>query len=205
MGNAKIPSVLFYDKKGELKATGAETEMEAMIEQQTSQGWLKVEWFVAWFSKHLAIFLISPRWKILLAPKDLLGSSKKAVKASKLSSPLPTGKTAIDIFSDFLAYLFRCVKQFFIEHEAMGDMKWNSVESRMKVILTHPNGWEGGQQSTMRQAACRAGLVPDTEEGHARVSFLTEGEASLHYCATNIAASEAFKVRCFQFMMQQPF
>ena len=101
IGNAKIPSVLFYDKKGELKATGAETEIEAMVEQQTSEGWMKVEWFVAWSSEDLASILIFPTWKILLTPKDLLGRSKKAVKASALSSPLPLGKTAIDIFTDF--------------------------------------------------------------------------------------------------------
>lgn len=87
----------------------------------------------------------------------------------------------------------------------MGDMKWNSVESRMKIILTHPSGWAGGQQSTMRQAACRAGLVPDTEDGHSRVSFLTEGEASLHllcdeYCGIRGVQSTSYKIQ-----MQYPF
>ncbi len=34
----------------------------------------------------------------------------------------------------------------------------------------------------MRQAIVDAGLVPDNEEGHTRVQFVTEGEASLHFC-----------------------
>lgn len=49
-------------------------------------------------------------------------------------------------------------------------------------ILCHPNGWKGAQQGRMREAAIKAGLVPDTKEGRNRVQFVTEGEASLHYC-----------------------
>ncbi|KAI0668088.1 hypothetical protein C8Q78DRAFT_1048352 [Trametes maxima] len=37
----------------------------------------------------------------------------------------------------------------------------------------------------MRQAAVMAGLVPDTPAGHARVHFVTEGEASLNFCIRN--------------------
>lgn len=37
----------------------------------------------------------------------------------------------------------------------------------------------------MRRAAILAGLVPDTTAGHARLSFVTEGEASLHFAIHN--------------------
>jgi len=37
----------------------------------------------------------------------------------------------------------------------------------------------------MRQAAVRAGLIADTLDDHARVSFVTEGEASLHFAIEN--------------------
>ncbi|KZP02189.1 hypothetical protein FIBSPDRAFT_771053, partial [Athelia psychrophila] len=49
-------------------------------------------------------------------------------------------------------------------------------------VLTHPNGWEGAQQSEIRRAAVLAGLSSDTLEGQSRIQLLTEGEASLHYC-----------------------
>lgn len=41
----------------------------------------------------------------------------------------------------------------------------------------------------MRQALIDAGLVPDSDEGHARVRFVTEGEASLHFCIRHGLAS----------------
>jgi len=52
-------------------------------------------------------------------------------------------------------------------------------------VLSHPNGWEGAQQWQMRQAAILAGLIPDTTAGHSRLSFVTEGEASLHFAIHN--------------------
>ena len=55
----------------------------------------------------------------------------------------------------------------------------------MHFVLSHPNGWEGQQQAEMRKASVLAKLIPDTTAGHARVSFVTEGEASLHYAVHN--------------------
>ncbi|KAI0820763.1 hypothetical protein BC628DRAFT_1491150 [Trametes gibbosa] len=60
-----------------------------------------------------------------------------------------------------------------------------SIETRIEFVLSHPNGWEGVQQSKMRGAAVRAGLIPDTTEGRNRVNFVTEGEARLHYYIRN--------------------
>jgi hypothetical protein len=47
----------------------------------------------------------------------------------------------------------------------------------------------------MRKAAVLAGLVPDTTAGHARLSFVTEGEASLHFAIQNGLPVGAMKVR----------
>ena len=44
-------------------------------------------------------------------------------------------------------------------------------------ILSRPNGWEGTQQNEMRRAATFAGLIPNITAGHARLSFVIEGEA----------------------------
>ncbi|KAJ3514769.1 hypothetical protein NLJ89_g2175 [Agrocybe chaxingu] len=43
----------------------------------------------------------------------------------------------------------------------------------------------------MRKAAIMAGLVPNTREGRARLSFVTEGEASLHFCLQCGLATDA--------------
>lgn len=45
----------------------------------------------------------------------------------------------------------------------------------------------------MRKAAILANLVPDTKEGHARLSFVTEGEASLHFAIENGVLVDAMK------------
>ncbi|KAG0698672.1 hypothetical protein DFH29DRAFT_84864 [Suillus ampliporus] len=49
-----------------------------------------------------------------------------------------------------------------------------------KPALNYPNGWEGAQQTKMRCVAAHGGLIPDTDDGRARIRFVTEGEASLH-------------------------
>jgi hypothetical protein len=47
----------------------------------------------------------------------------------------------------------------------------------------------------MRRAAVTAGLIPDGAAGQARLSFVTEGEASLHFCIQKGLTNEAIKVR----------
>lgn len=96
--------------------------------------------------------------------------------------PLPPNRTVVDVFADFMAYLFQCAKTYIIESVPSGPDFWMSFEDRVEFVLTHPNGWEGAQQSQMRQAAIQAGLITDSPEGRAKVHFVTEGEASLHFC-----------------------
>ena len=47
----------------------------------------------------------------------------------------------------------------------------------------------------MRKAAARAGLTPDTLLSHARISFVTEGEASLHFAVENGVLTQTMAVR----------
>ena len=101
----------------------------------------------------------------------------------------------LQVFADFLRYLNQCTKSYIQETHANGSCLWESLEHQIAYVLTHPNGWEGAQQSEMRRAAVIAGLVPDTEEGRSRVSFVTEGEASLNYCIQRGLISEMTKVK----------
>lgn len=100
----------------------------------------------------------------------------------------------LDVFADFTRYLFRCTQRYIEETHANGASMWSSVEDRIEFVLSHPNGWEGLQQGKMRQAAIMAGLVPDTPDGHARVQFVTEGEASLHFCVRSGLTSDSLSV-----------
>jgi hypothetical protein len=110
--------------------------------------------------------------------------------------PLPRNKSVIDLFADFMRYLHACAKTYIQETHASGTDLWRSVETRIDYVLTHPNGWEGAQQGEMRTAAILAGLIPDTDEGHTRVQFVTEGEASLHFCIQSGLTTHAMKVNC---------
>ena len=99
--------------------------------------------------------------------------------------PLPLNKTVVDVFADFLAYLLECASSFIQETHANGVRLWESVKDQLYFVLSHPNGWEGAQQAEMQKAAVLAKLVPQTAAGHARLSFVTEGEASLHFAVHN--------------------
>ena len=93
-----------------------------------------------------------------------------------------------------MRYLHDCAKTYIQETHASGSNLWASVEQRIEYVLTHPNGWEGAQQEQMRRAAILAGLIPDTDGGRARVQFVTEGEASLHFCIQSGLTSQAMEV-----------
>jgi hypothetical protein len=108
--------------------------------------------------------------------------------------PLPRGKSAIDVFADFLRYLHQCARTYIEETHANGVDLWNNLKDRTEFVLTHPNGWEGAQQSMMRTAAVQAGLIPDNDDGHSHLSFVTEGEASLHFCVQSGLTNDAIKV-----------
>ena len=108
--------------------------------------------------------------------------------------PLPLNKTVVEVFADFLRYLLECASSYIQDTHANGPDLWNSVKDQIDFVLSHPNGWEGTQQSEMRKAAVLAELIPDTTTGHARLSFVTEGEASLHFSIQNGLPAGAMKV-----------
>ena len=112
--------------------------------------------------------------------------------------PLPDGKTVIQVFADYLRYLFECTRTYIKDTHLNGDTLLATLGHRIDYVLSHPNGWEGSQQYQMREAAVLAGLIPGTPEGLSRVSFVTEGEASLHFAINNGFASTKMNV-CFGF------
>ncbi|KAJ3798083.1 hypothetical protein GGU11DRAFT_782338 [Lentinula aff. detonsa] len=165
-GASKIPSVLYYDSVGVLRAVGAETLLESTIEQAEDEQWTKVEWF-----------------KLHLRPK----SSKTAdLRIHQQILALPPDKSVIQVYADFLRYLFSCCRTFIEERMLSGGVGfWESVQDRIIFVFSHPNGWEGPQQNSMRRAAVLAGLITENPQDRDRLHFVTEGEASLHFCINN--------------------
>ena len=60
-GNSKIPSIMYYDQDGQLRAAGAEAESASIIVIAEDEGWMRAELYVR------AVFLIVP-----LSPHALL-------------------------------------------------------------------------------------------------------------------------------------
>lgn len=170
-GDSKIPTIMYYDQDGQVRAVGAEAMREGLLETAEDENWTKAEWF-----------------KLHLRPNTTSSSS-----VTEKIPPLPRDKYVIDLFADFMRYLYNCAKTFIQETHASGADLWASVEDHIEYVLTHPNGWEGAQQGKMRTAAILAGMIPDTNEGRARVQFVTEGEASLHFCIQSGLTAQGMK------------
>ena len=116
------------------------------------------------------------RWKLHLRPKHLASSINRGDDLP----PLPSGKHAVHVLTDFIGYLFKCAKTYIQDCELA--FSWSNHVNSIEYIFTHPNGWEGVQQQLYRRAIVAAGLIPATPEGQARVHLLMEGEARLHFC-----------------------
>jgi hypothetical protein len=84
--------------------------------------------------------------------------------------------------ADYLHYLNESAKSYVYASHPDGERLWDSLQDTIEFVLSHPNGWGGMQQKEMKLSMILAGLIPDTSEGRDRVMFVSEGEASLHYC-----------------------
>jgi len=113
-----------------------------------------------------------------------------------MTTELPKGKTIVDLFADFIRFLFDSTIAHIKEVEPTGELLWENFGPTVELVLTHPNGWEGQQQEVMRKAVVRAGIF-DVEEARSRVSFVTEGEASFNYCVTHTKSGDSLRVRVF--------
>ena len=182
-GASKIPTIIYYDRNGEVRAVGAEAIRDGIQERAEDEQWVKVEWYVTEFTSNLSFLAQGiARFKLHLRSRLEPGAGNEVT--SKIP-PLPLNKTIVEVFADFLTYLFQCAAKYIKETHVNGDDLWTSVKGQIDFVLSHQNGWEGTQQSQMRRAAILAGLIPDTPTGNARLSFVTEGEASLHFAIQN--------------------
>jgi hypothetical protein len=62
----------------------------------------------------------------------------------------------------------------------------------MLIVLAHPNGWATREQNFMRQALMDVG----PEYKNYQVTFVTEGEASVHFCMFHSNMESALEVSC---------
>jgi hypothetical protein len=186
--------VIYYDAQGKILAAGAETpSQDDESDCEDDDGWdavqpFKLEWYVA--VSYGSFCPQAPlRFKLLLRPNNSYATNEEIPRVN-----LPPGKTLVTVFADFYTYLFERLRTFICETHASGDLIWDSVKNDIDFILSHPNDWAGAQQSVMKDAAIVAGLVSNDVDGRARINFVSEGEASFHYCISSGLLEEAIKV-----------
>ena len=124
----------------------------------------------------------------MLSPLEL-----PVAMANQMNTVFPGGKTVIDVFADFMRYLFDTTTKAIVESsEPDGKFRWDSKS--IELVLTHPNGWGDPQRAHLRNAAVKAGIIQDTPAEHARVHFVSEGEASFNFCVTHTQEGENLEV-----------
>ncbi|KAH6910157.1 hypothetical protein BKA70DRAFT_1424707 [Coprinopsis sp. MPI-PUGE-AT-0042] len=118
-GDCKIPSILYYDHQGNVKAVGAEAVWEGIEGVTEEEGWTKVEWF-----------------KLHIRPK----TGSLSLFDGPVVPPLPIKQGVVKVFADYVKYLHDCLKLYIKETHANGPSLWQSVEKTIDYVFTHPNG-----------------------------------------------------------------
>ncbi|KAF8645397.1 hypothetical protein AX16_007841 [Volvariella volvacea WC 439] len=163
----RVPTIIWYDKQGNVAQAGAETE-EVQLQAEL-QGWVKVDWF-----------------KLHLKPDQL--DSGPTDLHTRIPG-LPAGKSVTLVFTDYLRFLYTHTQEFMNE-TSNATKNFLALNPKVVVVLSHPNGWEGPQQIEMRKAAMLAGIVSKRED----VYFVSEGEAGLQYCAYHELCDESERI-----------
>ncbi|KAG8713413.1 hypothetical protein FRC11_012264, partial [Ceratobasidium sp. 423] len=155
---AKVPTLVWYDTGKKAVSFGAECLVPDVEFQAEVNNWS--------LAKH---------FKLHLHPSDM-----KANHELKLDS-LPPGISLRQIYSDFMGYLFRQTKSYFEDRIVDGKLIWERYKATMEVVIAHPNGWGIREQTFLRSAAVATGFIA-ANQASSNIRFITEAEASLHYC-----------------------
>ena len=140
-GNFKIPCVIWYDRYGDVAKAGAEAEERPNISTAEERRPGLDEGRTV---RCVSISLINQSHHNVCASFKLCHHLKYMKLEMNVKLPrLPRSKSVLEIFSDFLKYLFRCTRSFIVETRVGGVVVWKSVENDTQFILSHPNGWEG--------------------------------------------------------------
>ncbi|PVF96871.1 hypothetical protein CPB86DRAFT_476431 [Serendipita vermifera] len=177
-GEAKIPTIIAY-RDGKAYACGAEAR-EYFYDENFE--------IASWFKLHL-----HPQSMKVSDLPPAYGSPANEKPEIEIP-PLPRHTTLTQVYSDFIDYLYKRTKIFFIETSPNGKGIWNRLENGILIVFCIPNGWGIYQQNIIRDAAIRAGIV-NAENSVQRIKFVTESEASVHYAIAHTSNMDWLKER----------
>jgi len=155
--HGKIPTIIWYEGN-QAVSFGAEALSPHAEEEAEDKHWKLAKYF-----------------KLHLHPDDL------AAKHGLELEPLPNGVPLTQIYVDFLKYLLMHTQTYFQDHILDGKTIWQTYKPTLEVVIAHPNGWGIKEQSFLRSAVVAAGFSTPSDAG-TRVHFVTEAEASVHFC-----------------------
>ena len=97
--------------------------------------------------------------------------------------------TVETVYGDFLHYLLKNTRAFFESRTPNGASIWQQLIDDAEFVIAHPNAWGLREQHVLRRAAIRADYA-SVAQADSRVRFVSEGEASVHFCIVhgNLAA-----------------
>ncbi|KAG8793236.1 hypothetical protein FRC12_003453 [Ceratobasidium sp. 428] len=156
-GESKVPTIIYYDRRGEAVLFGAEAAKLTTAEAE-EQGWR-----------------LARHFKLHLHPKAM--QQKYNLKVQ----PLPDGISLEKVYSDFMVFLLQHTQETFESRVMGGADLWEELRNDMTIVLAHPNGWTIKEQNFLRQAAIAAKCTTEAK-GHEQIHFVSEAEASMHFC-----------------------
>jgi hypothetical protein len=106
---------------------------------------------------------------------------------------LPQGVTVETIYSDFLRYLLKNTRAFFETRTPNGATVWQQLIDAAEFVIAHPNAWGLREQYVLRRAAVRADYLSFIQADY-RIRFVSEGEASVHFCIVHGDLAAKLKV-----------
>jgi hypothetical protein len=101
--------------------------------------------------------------------------------------------TVETIYSDFLRYLLKNTRAFFETRTPNGATVWQQLIDDAEFVIAHPNAWGLREQHVLRRAAVRADYV-SFAQADSRIRFVSEGEASVHFCIVHGDLAAKLKV-----------
>ncbi|KAJ1304901.1 hypothetical protein OPQ81_006035 [Rhizoctonia solani] len=140
---------------------------------------------VVWYNNQQAVSFgaeaLSP--DIMLDAEEKGWALARNFKLHLHPGTLPNDVPLMQIYSDFMGYLFKQTKSYFEDHIIDGKTIWEKYTPTMEVIIAHPNGWYIQEQEFLRKAAVKCGVfnIPGATVAE-NIRFVTEAEASVHYC-----------------------
>jgi len=72
---AKIPTVIYYDRAGKVRAVGAEAMKDGIFETAEEEDWIKAEWYIL-FNLQLTTEIADNVRKVHIAPQKQVRRSK---------------------------------------------------------------------------------------------------------------------------------